>query len=285
MIAISIKTYNRHDKLINCINSIYKYCDLDFKLYIADDSTNISDYIINYYNDLEKRGNKIIKYEDRVSVTKARNDIVDILGNEKYLLRLDDDFLFYDRTNIGIMVDILNDNPNIGAVSDIENEKKDNYNNICNNKSDSQGYLFNKNDNIYYLKIPVSYWIWNYSKSGYKYAIANFTRNFLLIKREVLNNTKWNESLYINGEHKAFMIDMQNNGWLLSFTPESEHIHDETEYNTIEYNVVRYSNKNKFIKNYVYKKEYNINKEYAYSLHQLIAPFAYYIGKIKKILR
>jgi hypothetical protein len=62
---------------------------------------------------------------------------------------------------------------------------------------------------------------------GYKYAKADFTRNMILLKREVFNKIKWDERLKFSGEHLDFLLQIKNSEWDLVFTPDSIHKHRE----------------------------------------------------------
>lgn len=257
-LAISIKTFNRLDHLKKCVESIYKYCDVSFRLYISDDSTENLEESKQLYEDLIAEGHHVKIYSKRISVTKARNQIVDSLLNEKFLLRLDDDFRFTNMTKVSVMKSILEEKMEIGAIADIEMQLG--YGKALESGaiSSAQGYFVKKDETLYKINVPIENWIWM-SVNNHKYAIAQFTRNFLLIRRDVFSKVRWNENLIIQGEHTAFMLELQLNGWLLAFTPESMHIHDETNHNIpSSYLKSRRSKVGSKIKMEVYKSEFSI---------------------------
>lgn len=226
MIAIILKTYCRPEVLQQCIQSILEYCDLPYRIYIADDSP-INQQPLKMYEMLVREGHFVQVFEDRISVTYARNLLVEQLQDEQYVLRIDDDFLFTKNTSLEVMIDVLNSIDKIGAVSSIEKQLGDGKGVKDGELSDKQGYFFNYNRILYKVSFPVDAIDWMLTENGNRYACLDFTRNFLLIKRSVLDKVKWREELVIQGEHSAFMLDLKRAGYLLAQTPDSVHFHDE----------------------------------------------------------
>lgn len=125
------------------------------------------------------------------------------------------------------MIGILETNPAIGAISDLELQLGDGKGVKSGELSRWQGIMLMHGSRLFKVKIPVDRWTWS-SAGGRRYATADFVRNFLLIRREVFAEVLWNENLRFQGEHEAFMLEVKKAGWLIAFTPESIHQHDET---------------------------------------------------------
>jgi len=224
-IAIQIKTFNRPERLVPTLESIHRWCNVPYRLYIGDDGP-LTPELAGLYDGLESDGHEVIRFPRRLNVTTARNLMLDRLRDEAFVLRLDDDFNFSSDTNICNMLAVLAARPEIGAISDLElqfggdgDERRDGI-------SDKQGHVVLRDGVLHKLNIPPDTWVYHHA-GGVRFAYANFTRNFLLIRREVFARVKWQEELVIQGEHSAFMLDLQNAGWALAFTPDSIHIHNE----------------------------------------------------------
>ncbi len=225
-IAIFIKTFNRPNRLLKCVERIQAYCNQDYRIYIADDGES-SPAVADLYRTLTAGGHFVRTYPGRVNVTTARNELVGELRDERYVLRLDDDFNFSERTDLAAMLRIMAHRPEIGALSGLECQLGDGKGIKSGQISNKQGHMIIRDGILYKFSVPADQWLWS-NADGLRFAYANYTRNFLLIRREVFQTVKWNEELPIQGEHSAFMIDLQKAGWALAFTPESIHEHDET---------------------------------------------------------
>ena len=228
-IAIIIKTYLREEVLFELIHSIKKYSDLPYRLYIADESP-ISAKKLAFYEALTKEGHEFLLLDDEkpISVCYARNKLVSLLKDEKYVLRIDDDFHFSEHTKLANMKLILDSRPEIGAVSGLEVQGVDGKGIAAGEISAQQGYFFYDEQKkvIYKQPVPINMWHWR-RVENIRYAYADFTRNFLLIRKEVFQSVQWNEALQLQGEHSDFMLQLKRSGWLLAFTPDSSHIHNE----------------------------------------------------------
>jgi hypothetical protein len=236
VVAIIVKTYRREGAIQSLVKTIEEYSDLPYRLYIADEHP-ISIEKENFYKKLIAIGHEILLFHEAkpVSVCYARNKLIQLLKNEKYVLRLDDDFHFSQGTHLSKLKKILDSRPEIGAVSGIEIQGVDGKGIRAGELSSQQGMLLYNEETktLFKQPVPVGFWHWR-SDEGIKYAYADFTRNFLLIKRDVFNKISWNESLQIQGEHTDFMLQLKKSGWLLAFTPESIHTHNEPRKTSVE---------------------------------------------------
>lgn len=224
-VAITIKTYRRPERVVDCVRSIETYCDVPFRLYIADDSPS-GLRPLELYRDLGRRGHYVHIFEEHVSVTSARNVLLGQLQKENYVLRLDDDFLFGPQTSLTAMINVLEACPHIGAVASVERQLGRGKGKEDGELSDKQGFLLRDSGALRKLEIPLELVNWRATPDGVRFAPFDFTRNFLLIKRKVFNNVRWREELFFESEHLGFMHDLFANNWGLAQTPDSVHLHD-----------------------------------------------------------
>lgn len=225
-IAIQIKTLNRPGRLLPTVESIRLWCDVPYRLYIGDDGP-LTPEVAALYDSLETEGHHIIRFPRRLNVTTARNHMIDRLQDEAFVLRLDDDFNFTADTRIRNMLTVLAARPEIGAISGLEHQLGNTGEERQEGISDKQGYFVLRDGVLHKLGIAPEAWIYQ-NADGIRFAYANFTRNFLLIRRAVFARVRWQEELVIQGEHSAFMLDLQKAGWALAFTPDSIHLHNES---------------------------------------------------------
>lgn len=252
----------RDDILPALLDSIKLYADLPYRLYIADELP-ISSSKHNIYEQLTNEGHQVLLLDDEkpISVCTARNKLVSLLKSEKYVLRIDDDFHFTDKTKLSNLKRILDARPEIGAVSGVEIQGVDGKGILAGELSAQQGFFFYDESKQILFKepVPVDKWHWR-MQDEIRYAYADFTRNFLLIRRSVFNTVRWNEAIQLQGEHTDFMLRLKEKGWLLAFTPDSSHIHNEPKKSNINQNylVNRNSMLGQIKMDNVYKNEWKI---------------------------
>ena len=256
-VAIFIKTFNRPHQLTTTVTSIRKFCTIPYRLYISDDG-EIGPDIAALYSELDSQGHVIVRYNHHVNVTKARNDLVGRLQDEEFVLRLDDDFNFTDETNLEAMLRVIRARSEIGAISGLERQIGDGKKAVSGSLSIMQGHMLLDGGGLLKENVPHQNWLY-FVSNGIRFAYANFTRNFLLIRRDVFRTVRWNESLVVQGEHTAFMLDLQRAGWALAFTPESIHVHNESAKATTDaYRGVRHSDAGRQTQRDTFKAEYGI---------------------------
>jgi len=127
--------------------------------------------------------------------------------------------------------------------------------------SSKQGHIFLENGILIRTNVPPQAWTY-LTTHGLRFAYANFTRNFLLIRRNVFATVRWDEDLLIQGEHLTFMLDLQKAGWLLAFTPESVHLHNEEGEDIPNgYSAFRHSVEGRNRRDAVFRKKFGILSE------------------------
>jgi glycosyltransferase involved in cell wall biosynthesis len=225
-IAIIIKTYNRHQQLIDTISSIRNYCNVIFRLYILEDGP-ISHEHRQLLIQLEDEGHYVRIFDNPVGTNKARNEAIDNLRDEAFVLRIDDDFEFTAETDIAKMAQLLTSIPDLGVLGDLEIQKgkgkglkegriNDRYGNFAITDTDLLISMIGKKNII------------DVEKTAYgKVFVCDLVRNFLLIKRQVFEDIRWDENIFFNKEHEDFLLTIKRSNWRVGFTDQSFHYHNE----------------------------------------------------------
>jgi len=222
-VAILIKTFRREACLFNTLDSIAAFCDVPYRLYIGDDGP-VSPEKRSRYDRLASHGHIIKTFDEPTPVTTARNALIRLLDEEDVVLRIDDDFEFFEKTNLRALKAILDADDEIGAVADIEIQCGDGKGVKDGEYSQYQGFFEIRDGTLFKSVIPVPAWSWKIA-DGYRYAYADHTRNFLMIRRGCLDECPWDERIFVEREHADFLMTIKAAGWKLAFTPDCVHRH------------------------------------------------------------
>lgn len=227
MVAIIIKTYLRKAALKNCISSIEKYLAVPYKLYIYDDSPFKDSDDLKFYEKLQLAGHFIYQTNIHTSPSEARLFLISKLEEEKYVLRIDDDFEFFAKTNLNKMIVLLDTLADAGAVCGLELQYGDGKGIAHNSISEAQGYWHIEEKTLVFNYFD--YRFTSYQKiNDVRYKPCDFGRNFLLIKREMLDQIRWTKEIGFAKEHEDFFLQIKmHTKWNLYFTPDTTHIHRE----------------------------------------------------------
>lgn len=222
-IAVLIKTCSGRPSLLWVIHSvIHGLREFDVRIYIADEKP-VDLWKQRIYESLEEDGHHIELLEPGTGVGKARNLLVESLNEEELVLRMDDDFELGGEFNLKAMITILQMSNEIGYCGDLERQ-------IGEGKSIRSGQIRPAGGDLI-LKPPtiIKKFHRPFKKhnlySGVRYSIAGHTRNLLLLKRDVVEQVKWNEKLLFQGEHLDFMLAIREAGFKGAYTPDSTHYH------------------------------------------------------------
>ena len=156
------------------------------------------------------------------------------------------------------MVEILESEENLAAVSSVEYLIPLGQDEPHSSPVEKQGFFLRGKNELVKLDVPLENCFWQHSEGGNKFAVLDYVRNFLLVKREVFKNVKWEERLFVQGEHSAFMLDIKTSGFQIAITPESIHLHDESSPRSVEYRSNRSSKTGEKMKYDFYREKYAV---------------------------
>jgi len=211
-LAVGIKTFHREERLFDMIDSVLKELP-EAKMYIADDSFEISPRKMELYENLKKEGHIIIRLPLDFGLGRSRNKIIERI-KEPYFLLCDDDFIIESDNKIDTIIKILKQRPDIGLITGtlyIEGKPS--------------GYEFNleiKNRTIF-KKPLTSEWE---EIEGLKIRQTNLGLNWFVARKEVFNDAKWDNNLITSTEHLDFFLSVKNTKWKVYFCPELRSIHN-----------------------------------------------------------
>jgi hypothetical protein len=192
LVTFIIKTCFRPKIVERLYLSIRKYYPL-VKIIILDDGDNKMNVSI-----LDTNTKYIHKYNN-IGLSDGRNILVENVNTE-YTLLLDDDFVFYEKTNIQLLLDRL-----IGNKYDILSARmydfKDNeaFSKMEFNERIFKG-IFYKKDKEFYLE----------TNKTNEFGLYDFTINFFICKTELLIKNKWDKQLKLL-EHIDFFYRLKKN--------------------------------------------------------------------------
>ncbi|MCX6785936.1 MAG: glycosyltransferase [Candidatus Komeilibacteria bacterium] len=250
-----ITTFDRYPQLEKLLFSIREFYPMA-RIFIADQSKK---FYASYYRALWKKldfKNKPTAYNlpYDCGLSYARNFLLN-KTSAPYILLLEDDFVFTDKTNINKMMTILEMNPTIGALGGevLENGYPVRF---CH-------YWKQEGDILYHVDDGDQ---WDYC-DHIKYKKTGAVMNFTLFRRQLFNDVRWDEKIKIEGEHTDFYWRLSQTYWQVAFTPESAVDHNKIG-NTADYKVLR--KRNEFLKillekhyltKIIYKNNYTIALE------------------------
>jgi len=251
-IAIIIPSFMRWKKTIKEIESIEQHLDSRwYQIYIGDQWKDDSEKD-QAFSELKKKGHKIIKLPYNCGLSYARNKLVKI-SKEPFILVIDNDFLFTEKTRLDYFIQLLLKEKNIG---------------ICGGSLDDRdwyvhNFLWDKNNNkFYYLKTNTNF---NTYQAGFlqpklNYLYSESVLNFFLAKRECLEEIKWDNELPL-AEHSDYLYRVSKSKWQVVFVDQVKVKHQpkiyDAKYNKFRTWKIEGSNANIGWKRFL--KKYNLN--------------------------
>lgn len=287
MLAIFIKTLRREEAFLNTITSIEKNITVPYRLYICDDGP-VSAAKEALYERLEGAGHRIIRSDVPVSPSRSRVVMAGTLADEAYVLRMDDDFEVAPGLDLQKYIALMEADPSIGALSGLEVQRGNGKGVLDGQVSYAIGYFRFHNGRLYKDHVGVS--SLRYLKTGsMRYAFVDFGRNFLLIRRAMLNDVLWDELVAFAAEHEDFFLQIKNSGrWKLAFVPEVTHYHrqDLSDLSDLHYRKSKNSERYRFesLRNFLDKWEVTAIRN-RYTLRQKLTQYRVFITlKFHKML-
>lgn len=194
MLAVLVKTFIREDKLRKCVDNIFRYIDVPFRLYIADDSDQYSKEQAEFYHKLENKGHKIIILPYNTGLPAGRNAMIDALEDEEYVMVLDDDIYVGPDTSIHIPLDIIKKNEEIKLVGGfLPRPHKHGWH---------LRFHLGESGILYKIPAPEPGEDWHYT-NGHRWIDCDDVSNFLVAERGALEKVKWDNRLKM-AEHINF---------------------------------------------------------------------------------
>lgn len=223
-IAVLIKTTTNRVSLKWAVNAIFlALARHDFRLYIADEAP-LDAWKTAFYRELEAAGHLVTVAPGPVAVTVARNDLLDRLGDEEFVLRIDDDFELGGEFSIDKLLSVLSV-PGVDFCADAERQ-------IGPGRAPSGSVRLRAGSVAFGVPgVPprvtlLPDYAWDFEEvDGVRYARADYMRNLILLKRDCLSQVRWNEEIQFVGEHLDFFLSLKAAGFQGAFTPDSIHLH------------------------------------------------------------
>jgi glycerol-3-phosphate cytidylyltransferase len=196
-VTFCITMFDRWEKLKNLLYSITKYYPFA-NILITDQSKKfIAKEYRTLYQELFDLGLKnkptAINMPFDCGLSACRNKLVG-LTRTKYVLILEEDFEFTEKTSISEMLNILEDNIEISGVGGQVEE-----NGI---KLDFSFYYKKKGKVLEMLKNNNKY-----NKKGYR--DTEGILNFALFRRSIFNKVLWDQNIKVSGEHTDFLFKLK----------------------------------------------------------------------------
>lgn len=193
-VAFCIKTFLREDCLFRLIESVLVYYP-KAHIYIADDGS-LSRKKLLKYAEWEEKGIHIFLLPFDVGLSAGRNFLVD-KSTEKYLLFLDDDFVFTAETKLEIFYNIVSRNSQICLVggSCITNGVVTRYDGGVEIRDGILTYYTDSDEN------------WT-KEDTFRWRYTDRVFNFFLSRRELFSKVKWDPEFKV-AEHISFFLSIK----------------------------------------------------------------------------
>lgn len=232
-IAIFVNTFLRDDLIQRFVESCEKYVP-DCRLYITDNG-RITKEKLEQYRELESRGHFIHTRKFNYWWRKSFNEKLFSLADEEYILKIDDDFIFDENSNIERFIEILDHNKDIGLVGGQVWHVRNN------RKSD---YIFKvvgiEGDDVFRLKVL--------DFDDKDYIDCDYVPDFWMARREIFvkDGVRMEENMKpAEGAHELFFrkIYLMEKDWKIVYTDKVRAIHEKSS-NSEEYKQYRYGGYN-----------------------------------------
>ncbi|HEX7374101.1 MAG TPA: glycosyltransferase [Steroidobacteraceae bacterium] len=196
-ISVGIKTFMRTPQLRLCLDSLRS---IEWReVIVADDGPIDEEREELYRSAAEALPLKLLRLPFDTGLAAGRNEIVRQCGTP-YLLMLDDDQTV--PANVGLLADILDENPVIGGASAIWLEHGDRKCTACDLRLVGSRIVKEVCD-----RHPV-----RHTKRGQRYVTFAFIPNSTLFRRDCLTELPWDPFYKIGKEHLDFYFSHQRLG-------------------------------------------------------------------------
>lgn len=195
-IQFCITSFERPEGLDNLLRSIEQYYPFS-SVSIADQGglQEIRRYNLNI---------KKIDLDYNCGLSASRNALIEE-ARKKYILLLEDDFVFNNTTQVELLQEILEDKSDIGIVGGLVKEK---------------GYPFHFEHNLEIDKDTLWHTpdgdLWE-EQGEIRFKRVDCVANFFLAKAEALKKVRWDKKLKL-AEHTDFFLRFKDSGYKVAFT-------------------------------------------------------------------
>ena len=210
--TICITSFERHDMLRRLLDSIRERFVISPQIIVADNSEQFP----------QIDGVVLIRLPFDSGVSACRNALVEAC-NTKYMLLCEEDFIFKADTRIQDFIDILDDDEEVGVVGGrlVEEDKLNAY--CCD---------FDRFRDT--IAIHSSNGKWRSTGAGTTYRLCDMVFNWMLLRKEVAIETKWNNK-YKLGEHWDWFWQLTKaRQWRVAMCPSVVAIHDRFKANVYQ---------------------------------------------------
>jgi len=219
ILTICIATRNRHDCLIQCVQSLYLLGDFPFDVIVVDDASAppIAIDIAQKVEPQLAQKIEIIRYEENKGHIPARNEMVR-RAKAPYILSLDDDTKLFNAESIYRALEILKKDPKVGAVAL--------------SQANEDGTLLAD----YMQPAPIMYECYAQSFSGYGHLLRRAL--FLILEG-------YKEIFWFYGEEAEYCKRLLDRGFYVIYIPDARVIHYHSPIGRKEITRLRYGCRNK----------------------------------------
>lgn len=224
-IAILIKTSPGRRSLAWVLSALeLQFTEGTYRLYLFDEAP-VDSWKTQIYDQLRSKGHVVEVASQATSVALARNRLIDRLEDEAYVLRLDDDFELAGEFSIDPLLSVLSDS-GIDFCSCVERQVGSGRLTPSGKTRIRAGFVrFGSGRYRPEVELLPDH-SWRYqTRGGVRFAIADYMRNLILIKRHCFEKVRWNDELPFELEHEDFYFSLKRAGFAGAFTPDSIFLH------------------------------------------------------------
>lgn len=209
-LAVSIKTFLREEPIFNLVESIKAYLP-EARIYIADDSFEITPKKKELYKELTENGHVVVYPPADTGLSYGRNMLADLV-EEDYVLYCDDDYVLTEGISAAYKaIEIMEADKKIGVIT---------------------GKLYQGGGALHYehdlkikgrriFKTPASRPM---DERGLRQ--VDLGLNFFVARKEIFKSARWDNRLIISTEHMDFFLQLKyETDWEVYYFPKMTSLH------------------------------------------------------------
>jgi len=249
-LAVLVHTFLRDEKMVKCINSILQKIPYA-KIYLSDGGVQTKDKE-SYYKVLKHYGHEVLLMPFDIGTAVSRNILLEKI-TEKYVMKIDDDFVITNKTKIDEMIELLDNVKDIHLLGMAVASEKRKSPYIFNIHKRKRGELFD-----YELR----HFDWQLKRfKDLTYVYCDVTPDCFIARRSIFPECNWDEQYHIGeGQHTDFFFQLKYMfNKKVAYTDDSlmKHLkHDPNDEDSIVYKKLRVR---KAANNIKLRKKWDIN--------------------------